>query len=99
MDHDCHKHKKHVQMKKKMLLKLFEGKKSIQLKKDHKYMQHKNTVHTHSSRYISSSTRLESAFGLPLTISRATTPKANTSAFSVRCPRMAYSGARYPLYQ
>ena len=61
-------------------------------------MECKNIVHTHSRRYIFSSSKLESEFGLPLTISRATTPKANTSAFSVRNPQMAYSGAGYPLH-
>ena len=36
-------------------------------------------------------------FDRPATVSNATTPKAKTSAFSVRWPLMAYSGARYPL--
>jgi len=31
---------------------------------------------------------------LPLTISRHTTPKLKTSAFSLNCPTVAYSGAR-----
>jgi hypothetical protein len=35
-----------------------------------------------------------SIFLLPLTISRHTTPKLNTSAFSLSCPTVAYSGAR-----
>ena len=55
-------------------------------------------MHTHSRRYTFSPSKLESEFGLPLTNSRATTPNENISAFSVRCPRMAYSGARYPLH-
>ena len=38
-------------------------------------MVHKNIVHTHSRRYIFSSSKLESEFGLPLTSSKATTPR------------------------
>ncbi len=36
-------------------------------------------------------------FLLPVTISRIITPKLNASDLTEYCPRMAYSGAMYPL--
>ena len=71
----------------------------IKKKKEDSNKDYNNILLTHSRRYSFSSSKLESALGLPLTISKATTPKENTSTFSVRCPRIAYSGARYPLKQ
>jgi len=79
---------------------MFEEKDCMDFIDKVKQLQHvaKSSMHTHSRRYIFSPSKVESEFGLPLTNSRATTPKEKTSAFSVRCPRMAYSGARYPLH-
>lgn len=52
---------------------------------------------TQSRRYAISGGKRRSKLPRPLTSSRATIPKLNTSAFSVSWPLIAYSGAKYPL--
>jgi hypothetical protein len=49
---------------------------------------------TQSRRYGVSVGRRWSKLLRPLTSSNTTTPKLNTSAFSVNCPRTTYSGAK-----
>lgn len=52
---------------------------------------------TQSRRQKQSSLDFMLVLLLPLTTSKITTPKLYTSALSVRYPRIAYSGAMYPL--
>jgi len=62
-----------------------------------KNSQHKNWGEkkiTQSRRYGVSVGRRWSKLLRPLTSSNTTTPKLNTSAFSVNCPRTTYSGAK-----
>jgi hypothetical protein len=50
---------------------------------------------THSTRLSSPRGRVESTGFRPVMSSRSTTPKENTSDFSVSFPVEAYSGAKY----